>query len=70
MLDNKKGEKKFMTSSVLRAQLNKNLSEANYGRGFLTQDWVDLYTLYFLSKQILQIVSPVTIALQTSTEFV
>lgn len=59
----------FMRSVPLQNELNRQLSEANHGKGYLTEDWVDFYIIYYLSHQIFQIVSPMTIGFQASDQF-
>lgn len=59
----------FAKSKMLQQQLNELFRTANYGIGYLTQDFVDLYTIYHLSKQILSIISPVTVAFESNDGF-
>jgi len=49
---------KFSESISMQQQLDSLLSTANYHRGYLTQDFVDTYIIYHLSKYIQYIVSP------------
>lgn len=52
---------KFSESKPLQDNLNDLLANANYKKGWLTQDFVDMYIIYHLSKFIPFIVSPISI---------
>jgi len=60
---------KFSESKPMQDNLNDLFSTANYGRGFLTQDFVDIYTIYHLSKFIPYIISPSAIGFVSKEGF-
>ena len=60
---------KFASSAGSRETLNSLFGKANYGRGFLTKDFVDMYIFYHFSKNLIQLISPLAVAFSSKNSF-